>query len=53
MTSFKKNDIHLAEIAFTDGTATKKRPVVIVSGKQEARPIGQRRLPENRGMYQT
>lgn len=33
MTSFKKSDVHLAEIVFTDGTATKKRPVVIVSGK--------------------
>jgi len=33
MTSFKKGDIYLAEIVFTDGTATKRRPVVIVSGK--------------------
>lgn len=33
MTSFKKGDIFLAEIVFTDGTATKRRPVVIVSGK--------------------
>lgn len=33
MTSFKKGDIYLSEIVFTDGTATKKRPVVIVSGK--------------------
>lgn len=33
MISFKKGDIYLAEIVFTDGTATKKRPVVIVSGK--------------------
>jgi mRNA interferase MazF len=33
MTSFKKGDIFLAEVVFTDGTATKKRPVVIVSGK--------------------
>jgi mRNA interferase MazF len=33
MTSFKKGAIHLAEIVFTDGSATKKRPVLIVSGK--------------------
>lgn len=34
MTSFKRGDVHLAEIVFTDGTATKKRPVVVISGKQ-------------------
>lgn len=33
MTSFKAGEIYLAEIVFTDGTATKKRPVVIISGK--------------------
>lgn len=33
MTSFKKGEVHLAEIIFTDATATKKRPVVIISGR--------------------
>ncbi|MBU1105053.1 MAG: type II toxin-antitoxin system PemK/MazF family toxin [Candidatus Riflebacteria bacterium] len=33
MTSFKKGEIYLSEIVFTDGTATKKRPIVVVSGK--------------------
>lgn len=33
MTSFKKGEIYLAEIIFTDGTATKKRPILVVSGK--------------------
>jgi len=34
MTNFKKGEVHLAEIIFTDATATKKRPVVIISGRQ-------------------
>lgn len=34
MTSYKKGEIYLAEVVFTDGTATKRRPVVVVSGKQ-------------------
>ncbi|HOT29429.1 MAG TPA: type II toxin-antitoxin system PemK/MazF family toxin [Candidatus Ozemobacteraceae bacterium] len=34
MTKCKRGDIALAQIVFTDGTATKKRPVLILSGKQ-------------------
>ena len=34
MTKFKKGEIVLAQIVFTDGTATKKRPVLILSGSQ-------------------
>lgn len=33
MTKYRKGDIVLAQIVFTDGTATKKRPVAILSGK--------------------
>jgi len=32
MTKFRKREVFLAQIVFTDGTATKKRPVVVVSG---------------------
>lgn len=33
MTAYNKGDIYLANVIFTDGTAVKKRPVAIVSGK--------------------
>lgn len=34
MTSFKRGDVVLAYVVFTDGTSTKKRPVVVVSGNK-------------------
>lgn len=34
MTSFKLGDVVLAYVVFTDGTSTKKRPVIVVSGNK-------------------
>ena len=34
MTTYKKGDVYLADVVFTDGSEIKKRPVVIVSGKE-------------------
>lgn len=34
MTKFRKGEILVAQIIFTDGTSTKKRPVVVLSGSQ-------------------
>ena len=33
MTNFKKAEVYLARVVFTDGTSTKKRPVVVLSSK--------------------
>ena len=33
MTNYKKGEVYLANVIFTDGSEVKKRPVVIVSGK--------------------
>jgi mRNA interferase MazF len=32
MTGFKRGDVVLAHVVFTDGTSTKKRPAIVVSG---------------------
>ena len=34
MTTYNKGDVYLANVIFTDGSEIKKRPVVIVSGKE-------------------
>ncbi|MFZ2960417.1 MAG: type II toxin-antitoxin system PemK/MazF family toxin [Candidatus Ozemobacteraceae bacterium] len=34
MTSFKRGDVVLAHVVFTDGTSTKKRPAIVVSGSK-------------------
>ena len=34
MTTYKKGEVYLANVIFTDGSEIKKRPVVIVSGKE-------------------
>lgn len=34
MTSFNRGDVVLAHVVFTDGTSTKKRPAIVVSGSK-------------------
>ena len=34
MTTYNKGEVYLADVIFTDGSEIKKRPVVIVSGKE-------------------
>lgn len=34
MTSFKHGDVVLAHVVFTDGTSTKKRPAIVISGSK-------------------